>query len=458
MMSKPWSFAPRARGGVIGLVFAVQAALPLLSAPAAAQKLAIPRADKSAEAALPDMDALEKGARPRASVSFAPPALSADGDAPAEAAQEDQNGNGEAPALPPRADNVRRLAAPPPPGLVRRSGIYGMESLVPLDGGDDVAPADQGNGDHVVRDGETMTSVCEQYFSDPGCWPRLWAGNPQVTNPHWIFPGDVIHLRKDAPGARPAPPATPGKPQGMRISSNRKGSLDNRGVLLRETGFIDKDAMAAAGKVTGSREEKIMLATGDQAYVGFPAGKPLRAGERYTIFVADTSSPVKSPDTGEVLGYMVRVYGEILVDQITDGNVARGTLADLAEPVERGFAVSPRVKVFKHLEPKPATANLEARVIASFSPSIMLAAENFVVLSRGGKDGLEVGNRIFVVRRGDGYRPVMEGWDTHDTNFPKELVAELWVVDVRDKAAVAWVARSSKELRVGEVAELRKGH
>ena len=76
----------------------------------------------------------------------------------------------------------------------------------------------------------------------------------------------------------------------------------------------------------------------------------------------------------------------------------------------------------------------------------------------GGKDGLQVGNRIFVVRRGDGYRPIMEGWDAQDASFPKELVAELWVVDVRDKAAVAWVARSSKELRVGEVAELRKGH
>ena len=31
-----------------------------------------------------------------------------------------------------------------------------------------------------------------------------------------------------------------------------------------------------------------MLATGDQAYVGFPSDKPLRAGERYTIFAADT--------------------------------------------------------------------------------------------------------------------------------------------------------------------------
>jgi hypothetical protein len=435
------------RGGAVGLVFALQSSL------AGAQQINLPRADNAAEAALPDMDALEKGGRARASVSFAPPVQAGDPATLPEQPSESQN------VVLPRKDNVKRLVAPPQPGFVRRSGIYGMDAMVPLGGGDDLAPSgqDANADDHVVRDGETMTTVCEQYFSDPGCWPRLWAGNPQITNPHWIFPGDVIHLRNS--GARAVSGPAPAKPaSGMRLTSNRKGSLDNRGVLLRETGFIDKDAMAQAGKITGSREEKIMLASGDQAYVGFPAGKPLRAGERYTLFQADTSSPVKSPETGEVLGFMVRVFGEILVDQVTEGNVARGTLADLSEPVERGFAVSPRVKVFKHLEPKPATTNLEARVIASFSPSIMLAAENFVVLSRGGKDGLQVGNRIFVVRRGDGYRPVMEGWNVHDTSFPKELVAELWVVDVREKAAVAWVARSTKELRVGEVAELRKGH
>ena len=140
---------------------------------------------------------------------------------------------------------------------------------------------------------------------------------------------------------------------------------------------------------------------------------------------------MKSPDTGEVLGYMVRVYGEILVDQITEGNVARGTLLDLAEPVERGYAVSPRVRVFKHLEPKPATANLEARVIASFSPSIMLAAENFVVLSRG-RQGRPGGGQPHL-RGPPGRRlpPDHGGLAEPDPRFPKELVAELWVVDVR---------------------------
>jgi hypothetical protein len=242
----------------------------------------------------------------------------------------------------------------------------------------------------------------------------------------------------------------------MRVTSNRR--FDGKSVLLRESGFIDNEAFAESARITGSREEKIMLASNDQAYLGFRKDKPLRAGERYSVFVADTENPVRAPDSGAILGYLVRVYGDVTVEQVTEGNVARGTLHDLSEPVERGYAVSPKVRLFKQLEPKPATVNAEARVIASFSPTIMLAAENFVVLSRGASDGLAVGNRTFVIRRGDGYRPVMEGWQKPDARFPKEVVAELWLVDVRQNASVAWVARSSKELRIGEVTELRRGH
>ena len=45
-----------------------------------------------------------------------------------------------------------------------------------------------------------------------------------------------------------------------------------------------------------------------------------------------------------------------------------------------------------------------------------------------------------------------------DPAFPKEVVGELWVIDVREGASVAWIARSSKELRVGETTEMRKGY
>jgi hypothetical protein len=421
-----------------------------MSRPAQAQ-IRLPEASADDEVALPDVNAIERGGKARASVSFGRPNIPEPAVEPPSLPEPGQGGG---PTMNAGANpgGVRRLTAPPPETAAGRAGLYGMDNL-PSEITQTNRPG-QLPEVHVIKKGDTLTSVCELYFADPWCWPQLWSENPHVTNPHWIFPGDVLRLR--APGSAAA--SKPPEGTGMRLTSNRKGSLDSKSVLLRETGFIDIKALSESAKITGSREEKIMLATGDQAYVGFTKDRPLQAGERYSVFVADTQNPVRAPDTGEILGYLVRVYGDILIDQVADRQVARGMLVDLSEPVERGYGVSPKVRLFKQIQPRPARVNLEARVVASFTPSILLAAENFVVISRGAMDGLDVGNRTFVVRRGDGYRPIMEGWQKPDLRYPKEVVAELWVMDVRARSAVAWVARSTKELRVGEVAEVRKGH
>jgi hypothetical protein len=228
--------------------------------------------------------------------------------------------------------------------------------------------------------------------------------------------------------------------------------------VLRGAGFVEANDLAVSGVISGSREEKIMLSTGDQAYLKFAKDRPLRAGERYTVFVADLERPIRSPETNKVLGYLVRVYGDVVVDQIADSQTARGTLVDMTEPVERGYLVSPLVRQFKRIEPRPSAVNLETRIVASFTPVNLLAAESFVVLSRGKNDGIQVGNRTFVVRRGDGYRRVLESWEKMDRSYPNEVVGELWVVDVRDNTSLAWIARSTKEIRIGELAEMRKGH
>jgi hypothetical protein len=97
-------------------------------------------------------------------------------------------------------------------------------------------------------------------------------------------------------------------------------------------------------------------------------------------------------------------------------------------------------------------------VIATFAANTLLSAGNFVVLNRGKRDGVQVGNRTFVIRRGDGYRARLGSWEIHDPESPREVVGEILVVDVRDDASVAWIARTNKELKVGEITEMRKGH
>ncbi|HJX54443.1 MAG TPA: LysM peptidoglycan-binding domain-containing protein [Polyangia bacterium] len=354
--------------------------------------------------------------------------------------------------------NIRRLENTSA-GLAPPGGVMGVDSGPEDERGMREPAAGQAPELHVVQKGDTLWSLCSKYFGDPWRWPRLWAANPSITSPHWIFPGDILRLGgAGGEGSVPFAGGDKAKDSGRLLSSDRLSALSSNAVVLREVGFIEAKDLTQAATVSGSREEKVMLAAGDQAYLRFPKERPLRAGERYTIFETDLDHPVTDPDTGKVYGYLVKVHGDIVVEQIAGADIARGTLTDTLDVIERGARVSSAIRQFRRIEPRPSNVSLEARVVASFTPAKFLSAERFVVLNRGRRDGVQVGNRNFVVRRGDGYRGMLEDWEFMDPESPKEVVGELWVIDVRENASVAWIARSSKELRVGETTEMRKGY
>ena len=314
---------------------------------------------------------------------------------------------------------------------------------------------------YQVQKGDTLWDICETNFHDPWRWPKIWALNPEVTNPHWIFPGQTLRIggiSQSVPGAANGLPAGD-RPSGGLVARPPAGkSLALGSGALREVGFVDADELAFAGTVDGSREEKIMLATGDQVYVQFSKERPPQAGQRFTIYQVDSDHPVKDPHSSAVLGYLVRIFGDVTIDGVSDHPMASGTLRDLVQPVERGYRVGPVFRQFKTIKPRPSTVATRAKIVAAVQPNILIAEGMFVVLNRGKRDGVQVGNRLSIVRQGDGYRRIMEDWDTTDERFPADAVGEVMAIDVRDETSVAWVTGGNRSIRLGDLADMKKGY
>jgi hypothetical protein len=81
----------------------------------------------------------------------------------------------------------------------------------------------------------------------------------------------------------------------------------------------------------------------------------------------------------------------------------------------------------------------------------MIGAIELVFIDKGRKENVEEGNLFCVIRRDDGNRPMMEriGADL-DPRFPKEVIAEIVVVELREETSVGWVTRSTREIKLGD--------
>ncbi len=324
--------------------------------------------------------------------------------------------------------------------------------------------ADDAPGEYTVRRGDTLWGISQTQFGNPWEWPRVWSFNPAITNPHWIHPGEKLKLVSAEQPGTPDAAATPVKRKTRLDWKGGRppmdvGKADGR-VLVRAPLFIGTGDEKDLGVLVGSKEEKLLLTPPDEVYVTFAAEKPLKAGDRYTLF--RTIRTIKHPATKLSYGQAVGIIGEVRIDQITKGNVARGVLLDAAIPVERGDRVRPLERRVREIKPKQNAKRVDGLVIdiivGTTQAGRIASNQTMVFIDKGKNDGVQVGNRFLVLRHGDGYNKTLENILDEDEKYPPETIAEIMVADVKDNSSLGFVTTVRKEIVVADRVVMRQGY
>ena len=347
------------------------------------------------------------------------------------------------------------------------------------------AGGEAGKAFQIVRKGDTLWSICGEQLGEARSWPRVWALNPQLQNPHWIYPGDQLRLRASlgAPGESigigPAGAAFRGGTLGAG-NINRGALVPPETVFLRELGYIDDPEQDVWGQVVGAREEQQLLGDGNRVYMILRPGAQVELGQLMTVF-EDVRDPPTPDGARRPPGKIVAFKGTVKIDAWDATNrMARGELVESLDVIERGAKVGPIGRRYYVVPPTQSQVDVRARILTSLYPNGLLGGEQVVFIDRGSNDGLVPGNRLFVVRHGDTWRKTLESssemarnrilldvperlqiavtpLDGDDDMFPEEVVAELRVIRSHKYASLALITQSHQEIEPGDEAVARKG-
>jgi len=306
-----------------------------------------------------------------------------------------------------------------------------------------------------VTAGDTLWDITDRFYGNPWDWPRLWSYNPEITNPHWIYPD--YPLRLSPAGAESASVAAFSSANGLPKSTAKATK-----IYMEKQGFLDKDALKERGFVAGSPEEHMMLSPYDKIYLQFKSAHP-PVGKEVTIFRPIELKALGSDDEGMV----IRISGTAkILSYDPKQKLSTAVIEDVNEPIERGYSVAPHIRELDMVDPVVSSQNLRAKVVASIEPVQLMAQHQIVFINAGSKQGVRAGNRFMMVKRGDEWRhdlsrtqeelSTLPQRDEPET-YPKEVVAVALVLHVRPQSSTCLITYSTRHAQKGDIVEMRAG-
>ncbi|NUN13593.1 MAG: LysM peptidoglycan-binding domain-containing protein [Myxococcales bacterium] len=302
---------------------------------------------------------------------------------------------------------------------------------------------------YVVQPGDTLWDLSGAFFFDPMMWPTLWSLNPQVTNPHWIYPGDVLFIRPQT--------SLSGGSTLMWSDSRYSQAPRNLSIHTRTKGFIAMEDYQESGIVQYAREPKEMLATYDEVYIDFTAAKSVRAGDLYTIYRVERDVP--RPDGDGNVGKLVKFLGIVRVLD-TSKPLVRGVVLHAYEEIYRDDLVTGIFEHQKITNPVSNSVDLEGVILAAYEDTNELAEHAYVFIDKGREHGVLPGNRFVLRERGDPYfqQHRTKSLDRDLEDFPWEQIGEMMVVESFDNHCVAIMTASIHEVAVGHSVLMFRGY
>jgi len=253
---------------------------------------------------------------------------------------------------------------------------------------------------YIVVKGDTLWDISSKFLNSPWRWPELWSFNRQISDPHWIYPGDNISLVYV--NGKPTLVINKSKPN---LTMNRHGrksskikpiptvSLEDIAQFLTHSLVVSSGQLSDAPVLVGSERNTLFYKKHDIIF----ANKSLVAGTKYGIYRKGRS--FVSPASKAQLGTELELVGRATVT--VSAAISRLKINDVESEIKNGHLLMPLVEELPaYFMPKAAAPQIKSSVIGSATYYRETGKHNVVIIDGGTAQSIEVGSVFSIYQPG----------------------------------------------------------
>jgi LysM repeat protein len=318
---------------------------------------------------------------------------------------------------------------------------------------------------YTVKRGDTLWGIASTFLRDPWLWPEVWYINPQVANPHLIYPGDTLALafgrdgkpiiRLEQGGAARLDPRLRSSPLDGAIPTIPYSAIS---AFLSRPSVLTNEQIREAPHVVAFRDEHVVAGTGHEVYIADLKATP---NSRYSV--VHVGDELRDPDDNKVVGYQGIYTATALVSQ--PGSPTKALLIDTSRETMQGDKVlTADLDVPLNFMLRAPRNDVHGRIISVIDGTQDIGQYQIVVINRGKRHGIDAGHVLAVDSAGKvvrdvygkqpGYARFLGGVGTSfspKVKLPDERAGTLLVFKSFDRISYALVVGAANIIRVQDV-------
>lgn len=309
---------------------------------------------------------------------------------------------------------------------------------------------------YVVQRGDTLWDISAMFLRDPWFWPEIWQVNPQVDNPHLIYPGDILSLAYiDGRPVIQLERGVSGASGGVERLSPRVRSepleeaiptipFETIRAFLSRPALLDRDQLETLPYIL-AHSEGLMSSSGREVYVRGTDDAPID-----TVFnVVHAGEELVDPDDNEVIGYEGIYVGQGRVRRTGDPSTLR--LSETTrEALVGDYLLEEEGITPIDFIPRSPEEQVEGRIISVVDGVSLIGQYQVVVINRGARHGIEPGHVLRVFQTGEVIRDTVgrRGAFGEKVRLPDEPAGIMMAFRTFDRISYALIMEATSEIRV----------